>query len=323
MAKPSNYRLILKAAAIQSVLRSRAHPALPTSAWLECCRLCRLLDVATNHGGFPLAEAQLRTRLQSAANRLLLQTRSFANDSAVIPIRMPSARSVADEIEALHCEFDCVRINKGKHTIDVITEPIELEGIYLGRFRITLDWLPVDNPSRAYHVEALDPNPAATCDSFSHPHVDGETLCAGDGKLAIEAALSQGRVCDFFVLVRQILDTYNSGSAYVQLDEWNAPDCRDCGDSTSQNDMRKCDRCDAEICRHCISGCGDCHDDCCSECTSVCAVCDSETCATCLSECNGCGKSHCERCLQDDECSDCEQQYETEKAATSEAVSPA
>ena len=322
MAKPSNYRLILKAAAaIQSVLGRRARPTLPElpmAAWLECCRLRRLLDVAANHGGFPLAATQLRTRLQTAANRLLLQTRSFANDSAVIPIRMPSARDVADEIEALHNEFDSVRISRAKHTVDVTTESIELEGVYLGRFRITLD-----KPSRAYQVEALDPNPAATCESYSHPHVDGETLCAGDGKTAIDAALSQGRVCDFFVLVRQILNTYNSGSAYVQLDDWFASECGDCGDSTYRDDMRQCVRCDVEICRDCVSSCGECNDDFCSGCTSGCAVCDSETCATCLRECNGCDKSICERCLEDDECSECQEQHETDKAATPETVSPA
>lgn len=325
MAKPTNRRLILKAAvAIQSILagrRSDGLPELPAAAWMDCCRLRRLLSIALDKGDFPLAAGRLRSQLNTAAERFLTLVRGFSTDLTLGTVHQAGALEIVEELRAIEEEFGSVSINCRETTASVTTEPIELQDVYLGRFRITLDWQQIGNTTRAFSIEALEPNPAASMDSYVHPHVDDETLCAGDGKLAIEAALSQGRICDFFVLVRQILNTYNSGSAYVQLDDWFDSECRDCGDSTPHDDMRQCDRCDTEICRHCVSGCGDCCDDFCSDCTSGCADCDSETCATCLNDCEGCGKRICERCFEDGECPECQQNHETRETAAQETIS--
>jgi hypothetical protein len=63
----------------------------------------------------------------------------------------------------------------------------------------------------------------------THPHVCNGQLCEGDGAAPIKAALGSGRLLDFFVLVGQILETYNDASAHVTLDNWEGRSCNDCG----------------------------------------------------------------------------------------------
>lgn len=79
----------------------------------------------------------------------------------------------------------------------------------------------------SYTVVAVTPNPCEKDDRTVHPHVHDESLCEGEGEAAIGKALSQVRLLDFFVLVHQILQTDNAGSAYARLNEWTGNPCRD------------------------------------------------------------------------------------------------
>ena len=326
MRTPLNQRSLLRAAvAIQAAISDRPRddtPDLPMAAWAECCRLKRLHNRAKVVAKLPLAASRLRKQLQAATTQLLTRTRALTSDLAVNPSRVASAFEIAAELQALVEEFHDVRVNGKERTISVTTEAIVLEDVCLGRFRLTLDWRHLQDGIRGLSVVALDPVSAASNDRYVHPHVDGENLCAGDGKLALQAALTQGRMCDFFVVVRQILNTYNSSSAYVQLEEWFSRECCACGDWTAADEMRDCERCDTSLCRECVSGCSDCSGDFCSDCTSVCADCDSETCATCLNECDGCGNQFCERCFDDGQCLECNENQEAEETAAAETVSP-
>ncbi len=42
------------------------------------------------------------------------------------------------------------------------------------------------------------------------------------------AALTEGRLLDFFMIVRQVLQTYSPDSPYVSLDDWYGRQCSDC-----------------------------------------------------------------------------------------------
>src|SRR5690606_3706651 len=97
--------------------------------------------------------------------------------------------------------------------VTVVTDDIQLEGIPLGPFKIKLDWSRLGD-SQPYEVIAVEANPASSSDDVTHPHVQDNRLCEGDGRQALQKALAQGRLFDFFVLVRQILTTYNPSSAY-------------------------------------------------------------------------------------------------------------
>ena len=99
--------------------------------------------------------------------------------------------------------------------------------LYFGPFEIRLDWRQLGSAT-PYRVVALDPHPAAKDTDVTHPHVQEEQLCEGEGRSAVRAALAEGRLYDFFLLVSQLLHTYGRGSAYVELDNWDGIPCDDC-----------------------------------------------------------------------------------------------
>ncbi len=105
-------------------------------------------------------------------------------------------------------EFDQVTINLRERTLSVTTEPIDLEGLELGPFSILLDWNRLSEHG-SYRIVAEYPNPAHSNEEVTHPHVHDERLCEGGGHLAIRQSLQEGRLLDFFILVRQVLRTYN------------------------------------------------------------------------------------------------------------------
>ena len=104
-----------------------------------------------------------------------------------------------------------MEIDFEEHEIAVTTEPITLEGIFLGPFEIRLDWERLGN-SLPYRIKALDPHPAAANEDVTHPHVQNEQLCEGDGRVGHPQRLREGRLGDFFLLVAQVLRTYGKGS---------------------------------------------------------------------------------------------------------------
>ena len=141
------------------------------------------------------------------------------------------------DLVALDEEFAEVSFDRRGQTISVTTEPIELEGVYLGPFEIRLDWsdLAEGHPGN-YRVIAVDANPAAANESVTHPHVQDEAVCEGEGRQPIRKALEQGRLLDFFVIVANLLRTYNSDSPYVSLSDWHGVECADCGTTVSDDD---------------------------------------------------------------------------------------
>ena len=70
---------------------------------------------------------------------------------------------------------------------------------------------------------------AAGDEEVTHLHVHDRTLCEEDGRVPIRSALRQGRLCDFFLLVQQVLQTDNAGSAFVRLEDWDSKSCANYG----------------------------------------------------------------------------------------------
>jgi len=135
---------------------------------------------------------------------------------------IPKLQIIIDELNALEKEFVDIEFDASRNTISVITEPITLDEVYLGPFKIQLELNKLDQlyNSSPYLVIALEPNPAATDEQVTHPHVSGEKLCEGEGSAATKTALEEGRICDFFTIVGSILNTYSPDSPYVSLDNW-------------------------------------------------------------------------------------------------------
>ena len=224
--------------------------------------------------------------------------------------------STYKELCSLTNEFDEVEMDLVHQQIKCRTPEIELEGIQLGRFLIVLDWMQLQE-NQPYSIEALEPNPAASSDCTPHPHLQDGRLCEGDGKTAIQAALQQGRICDFFLLVRQILETYNPESPYVSLDKWFGTNCKDCDYLMDRGDNHYCELCDSEVCSECSCCCQKCYETVCNQCSRTCEDCLDSFCPGCINQCSTCEKSYCKECLKDEICQSClEEQAEIEEEET-------
>ncbi|MCG8583723.1 MAG: hypothetical protein MI757_03330 [Pirellulales bacterium] len=185
------------------------------------------------------------------------------------------------------------------------TEPITLKGVYLGEFCIQLDWQRLGDP-RPYRIDALDRHPAASNEEVIHPHVDGGQLCEGEGHAAIRGALAEGRLADFFMVVRQVLGTYNSSSAYVDLESWYSVRCDDCGELADEQDQCSCEGCSSMICDSCAADCCACEQTNCIACSARCGECDLWFCKDCLRACDICNERICKECMPHELCRECQ-----------------
>src|SRR5262249_40832646 len=140
--------------------------------------------------------------------------------SRSIPNSVATASQIVSDLLALADEFEDVQLDLKEHTVGALTPGIELEGVHLGPFRIVLSWERIGPAPHPYRVYGQEPYHPQDREDVTHPHVLDHQLCEGDGSGSIKAALSAGRLYDFFLLVRQILGTYNAESAYVSLADW-------------------------------------------------------------------------------------------------------
>jgi len=304
------------ASAINDQLQSQpaATIELPQELWLGVELLLRKINKA-NQRGWHLAAKQMRLRYLPSLERLRLSVSQvhLEMESAMKPPFLTPLELIYKDLCSLAGEFDEVEISLSQKQLKCRTPEIELEGIQLGRFSIALNWSQL-NENQPYQVEALEPNPAASSDSTTHPHLQDGRLCEGDGKTAIQAALQQGRICDFFLLVRQILGTYNPDSPYVSLDKWFGANCKDCDYLMDRGDSYCCRECDYEICSECSCCCQKCYETVCNQCSRTCEDCLDSFCPGCIDQCPTCEKSYCKECLKDEICKSClEEQAEIEE----------
>ncbi len=235
--------------------------------------------------------------------------------------QIPSLRDVYEELVQAGEEFERFRYSAKDRFLAVTTEPIELEGIYLGEFEIQLHIpsLAEMRYNSLYSIVALDPHPAGSNECVTHPHVSDEKLCAGDAAAAIQQALVNGRICDFVHLVQAVLTTYNPGSPFVKLEEWDGNPCFDCGYTMASDDSCFCQACENDYCEECISSCRHCEDFYCLSCLADCRVCGDSVCGACMKDCPDCGELLCHSCVEDNQCpcvEEMEVENESEETAT-------
>ncbi len=289
---------------------------LPLEDWWHCDRLIRKRQQAQRRG-WNLAVLKLERKLKSGVAQLIQQLTTLHGElsSDVPQQQISSVRELYAELLALEEEFGEVQLDLRAQTISVITEPIELEAVYLGSFEICLNYgnLNTDG-SLHYRVIARDPNPAITNDSVTHPHVQSEVVCEGDGRLTIRRSLEQGRLFDFFTMVASLLRTYNPDSPYVELSNWHSVECTECADVITANAQTRCEKCEITLCTECAQDCSDCDSPFCHECLSHCDSCHGNCCSSCLQQCVQCHADCCQRCLLENErCSDCDAEEELEE----------
>ncbi len=268
--------------------------SLQIAAAEECCQ-----SIARRLGQIPYSVSKLES---------LLDRRNK---------EVPTLSMILDELKALQEEFDEVAFNADEQALCAVTEPITLADTYLGPFRMALypDKLREMYCKIPYFVIAVEPHPSAKDEAITHPHVSNEVLCEGEGAATIRAALEEGRLCDFFVMVRGILTTYNPDSPYVSLADWDGVACYDCGYLMDDESVYHCSHCDTPVCDNCSRVCTDCGEIVCGNCSSHCEICDRSLCPKCAkNKCSDCEAICCESCLTDGLCPDCQKEKEQEDA---------
>ncbi|KKM06363.1 hypothetical protein LCGC14_1744770 [marine sediment metagenome] len=227
---------------------------------------------------------------------------------------IPTLRDVAEELAQVEDEFDRVTYDPKAGTVSVTTEPIELDGVFLGDFEVRLEvsQLSSGRPETMFRVIARDPHPAATNEAVCHPHVSDERMCCGDATTPIRSALESGRLSGFFMIVRSVLTHYNPGSPYVALENWSGVACHDCGYGVAEDDACYCQCCDRHFCSDCFSYCRRCDEYLCLGCMSECPVCQDPVCESCLTTCPDCDSQLCRTCEDEQQCPCIEEREEQE-----------
>jgi len=317
-----NRRLLRAACRLQTAYAAsqpdRSRIDLPHHAWEEVQAVYRAWSTAGDRD-WKATSLRQRESLARELEHLVSQLRSrLATLRSERPAAMPQLRLLYEELVAADGEFDGVELEEEQ--ISVTTDPIALDDIELGRFKIRLH-LKRLGTERAFTIQALDPNPAASCSETTHPHVSGERLCPGEGRGAITAALADGRLFDFFTIVDRILHTYASGSAFVELDRWYGVSCHDCDSTIEADDACTCTHCDERVCGDCLCCCNGCGDGYCSGCIDRCYRCEEPTCGGCLAPCQHCRRNVCESCRDDGLCETCREELE-EEANEDESEAP-
>ena len=295
--------------------RRDASVYLPEYSWNSVQQLRRQIEMARERG-WHRAAASLAEDLGRRLDDCRRELESALHALRACPAERPvsPASDVYRDILALYDEFEEVEIDLKGHELSVTTDCIVLEDVTLGPFQIRLDWERMGCSSQPYRVVATEPNPPAARDNVTHPHVQDEQLCEGDGRPAIRAALAECRLYDFMLLVSQVLHTYARGSGYVELADWDGTPCEGCGNSLGEDDRYYCNRCEATICGSCSASCQACGDAFCSGCLGNCAACGGEFCSSCMTTCRGCRKQVCDDCCEAGVCQRCrEKQQQKER----------
>jgi hypothetical protein len=269
----------------------------------------RKIDRA-NQLGFELARQRLIADYEAALEQIRSEIVMVQTDCDEDAQFIASTSEIYRDLVTLREEFENFTFSTDNRILSVVTEPIELNDIYLGSFKIRLDIVTLTTASKGtYEVIALDPNPAASNDNVNHPHVEGTTLCEGDAKQPIKLALQQSRLLDFFQLVDRVLKTYNPSSAYCSLDEWNELTCCDCGSLSDPDESYCCEKCESRTCDSCVIRCADCEESFCCGCVQVCGGCLDDICGACVKPCDDCDQTLCSGCFPEDNerCQSCDE----------------
>lgn len=204
--------------------------------------------------------------------------------------RLPSIGNITDELKAVITEHGGFNFEDNIITSEL--GPFEINEINFGKFQVSfgIDLLCSSDYCANLSVEALDPNYPGSRTSFSHPHVDHNMLCVGNGKKPLFKASRQMRLSDMYSIISSILSTYGK-DPHISIEAWTGFECGDCGRYYDQDSHTICTKCESGYCNDCIKIC-------CDLGQLVCGSCESSR-----YECMGCYKKMCVECV--DLCKDC------------------
>ena len=282
--------------------------------------------------GWYLATERIRSRLKRDLVDFSHHLDTFKNAISKEDAKIPNQRDLVEGLFQLEQEFVEFNIDLDTKSISATTDNIVLKGMHFGLFEIKLfiNKIPKLYSESPYKIVALDPNPAGADSDVTHPHVSCENLCEGDGIIPIRKAIEQGRLCDFFMIITQILQTYNPDSPYVSLSDWEGVSCYDCGYTVAGDDCYYCDNCQRDYCSSCSTYCQICDSTICLGCSFECPVCNQPVCKNCTAVCSECEETLCQDCINEEGlCNSCHEQRkenqdeELEEESTTPEAKPA
>ena len=165
-----------------------------------------LFYAAVEKGWFGSAE-KIRTRVNRNLSDFSYQLQKFKDLVNSDETKLPKPADIFAELSQIDQELGEYQFDLKEKTVTVITDPITLDDIPFGPFEIKLFLNEISKlySESCYRIIALEPNPAGTDSDVTHPHVSSERLCEGDGVVSIRKAIEQGRLCDFFTMIVNIL----------------------------------------------------------------------------------------------------------------------
>jgi hypothetical protein len=281
----------------------------------ELRRTSNLLAICVGRS-WNVAADQMTDRIAQNLRDLPYEAGEVVRMADTCKLKLPDIRDILADLEQAQEEFEQLRYADDGDLLVVTTDVIELEGVYLGDFEVQIHIGSISEMKRhgsVYRIVALDPHPSACNEEVTHPHVSGEHLCEGDASAAIEAALTNGRICDFFQLVTAVLTNYNPNSPYVALGDWEGRPCYDCGYTMSGDDIHWCTSCENDFCDDCTSYCRRCDETTCRGCLEECSACGELMCPSCRMSCPECGKLICKTCHEEQQCECVQESQEQEE----------
>ena len=250
--------LLRVASAIQTGLLRQPHPRL-ADAEATLSRLCGQLDYlkqATHklslcrQYGWHLAAQQLLQGLRYTVQELGVEVTRSEQVVQEPAAPSPPLGQLYEELIQTEQEFDEVEYRRSEGKLVVTTAPIVLEDVRLGRFEIqlVLERLGAPDQRDALRIVALEPNPAASDERVTHPHVSNEGLCAGDA---------------------------SAGDTFC---------CEGCQQDYCEECISSCQACDMTLCRGCLRKCPLCDEYVCESCLQACHRCGARACSACLDD---------------------------------------
>ena len=264
-----------------------------------------------------------RLGYRGAAERLVHQVNRFTDhlrrELEGLPMTLasglciPTFSQIAGELIQIEDEFGDWEYRPREQLLKVTTDPIQLDDIRLGPFSINVELNVIHRLGNQHGVTghhpfkviALEPNTAAGNNHITHPHVSDDRLCTGESTNAVKSALLEGRLADFFLIVRSLLQTYNPDSPYVSLDVWRGTECHECSERVREDDRYYCEDCQHDVCNDCMSSCAACGDSSCYGCLINCKHCEDYHCHGCMKQCSECDQKCCTGCLDEGLCPPC------------------
>jgi len=162
---------------------------LPQERWDKLQKRTRHLQLALDRGWYAAGQHVLKDLDYTV--RLLrreLENLQTGLPTNVRPQRLTEPHEMAADLVALAGDFEQVNIDLEQENVSVVTEPIVLEGVHLGSYRIVLHWNRVGR-SHPFEIVSEGASAAESDRDVIHPHVRDQTLCEGDGAAPIRAAL--------------------------------------------------------------------------------------------------------------------------------------